>query len=95
MTSDIDQSPIERGTDGGGDRSDLRRAVPGTLTGEADPERALRMLRRRTGMFCVTLGARGSMLLDGISCIVCRPPVRAWTPPAPATCFAAGSSTRC
>ena len=36
------------------------------LTGEADFERALRALRRRhRGMLCVTLGARGAMLLDG------------------------------
>ena len=36
------------------------------LTGEADPERALRRLRQRhAGMLCVTLGARGAMLLDG------------------------------
>jgi sulfofructose kinase len=40
--------------------------VPATLTGEADTERALRTLRRsHPGMLCVTLGARGSMLLDG------------------------------
>ncbi len=36
------------------------------LTGERDFERALRVLRRRhDGMLCVTLGARGAMLLDG------------------------------
>ena len=36
------------------------------LTGEGDFERALRTLRRRhRGMLCVTLGARGAMLLDG------------------------------
>ena len=36
------------------------------LTGETDFERALRTLRRRhQGMLCVTLGARGAMLLDG------------------------------
>ena len=36
------------------------------LTGERDVERALRALRRRhAGMLCVTLGARGAMLLDG------------------------------
>jgi sugar/nucleoside kinase (ribokinase family) len=40
--------------------------VPQTLTGESDPERALRQLRKtHHGMLCVTLGARGSMLLDG------------------------------
>jgi sugar/nucleoside kinase (ribokinase family) len=40
--------------------------VPQALTGESDPERALRSLRNsHGGMLCVTLGARGSMLLDG------------------------------
>lgn len=40
--------------------------VPPALTGEADPERALRKIRRtHPGLLCVTLGARGSMLLDG------------------------------
>jgi len=36
------------------------------LTGERDFERALRTLRREhSGLLCVTLGARGAMLLDG------------------------------
>jgi sulfofructose kinase len=40
--------------------------VPAALTGETDPERALRKMRRRhAGMLCVTLGPRGSMLLVG------------------------------
>ena len=40
--------------------------VPARLTGEPDGERALRKLRgTHAGMLCVTLGARGSMLLDG------------------------------
>jgi sugar/nucleoside kinase (ribokinase family) len=40
--------------------------VPPALTGESDPERALRKLRRRyPALLCVTLGAQGSMLLDG------------------------------
>jgi sugar/nucleoside kinase (ribokinase family) len=40
-------------------------ALPG-FTGESDPERALRTLRRtHDGMLCVTLGARGAMLLAG------------------------------
>lgn len=40
--------------------------VPAALTGEVDPERALRALRQRhDGMLCVTLGRRGAMLLDG------------------------------
>ena len=44
----------------------LAEHVPAALTGESDPERALRALRQRHGgMLCVTLGARGAMLLDG------------------------------
>jgi sulfofructose kinase len=40
--------------------------VPRALTGEADPEAALRMLRNRHGgLLCVTLGARGAAALDG------------------------------
>ena len=40
--------------------------VPPTLTGERDPERALRKLRKRhPGLLCVTLGTAGSMALDG------------------------------
>jgi sugar/nucleoside kinase (ribokinase family) len=44
----------------------LAEHVPAALTGESDPERALRALRRNhDGMLCVTLGPRGAMLLDG------------------------------
>jgi sugar/nucleoside kinase (ribokinase family) len=44
----------------------LAERVPQALTGEVDPRRALRALRRgHDGMLCVTLGARGSMLLAG------------------------------
>jgi sugar/nucleoside kinase (ribokinase family) len=44
----------------------LAEHVPRALTGEADPEQGLRALRRRhDGMLCVTLGARGAMLLYG------------------------------
>ena len=44
----------------------LAERVPCALTGEADPVRALRALRRQhDGMLCVTLGTRGSLLLDG------------------------------
>ena len=44
----------------------LAEQVPAALTGESDPERALRALRQRHGgMLCVTLGARGAMLLEG------------------------------
>jgi sugar/nucleoside kinase (ribokinase family) len=40
--------------------------VPPALTGEVDPERALRKIRRtHPGLLCVTLGAHGAMLLDG------------------------------
>jgi len=40
--------------------------VPQELTGEADPERALRKLGSgRHGLLCVTLGEDGAMLLDG------------------------------
>jgi len=40
--------------------------VPPAITGEDDPERALRKLRRRhRGLLCITLGPRGSVMLDG------------------------------
>ena len=40
--------------------------VPPTLTGERDPERALRKLRKEhPGLLCVTLGTAGSMALEG------------------------------
>jgi sulfofructose kinase len=40
--------------------------VPSALTGERDPERALRKLRKsHPGWLCVTLGTDGAMLLDG------------------------------
>jgi sugar/nucleoside kinase (ribokinase family) len=49
--------------------------VPAALTGEADAERALRALRRtHAGMLCVTLGARGAMLLAGNHLHVVRAP---------------------
>jgi sugar/nucleoside kinase (ribokinase family) len=36
------------------------------LTGEADLETALRVIRRRhRGLLCVTLGSRGAMMLEG------------------------------
>jgi len=44
----------------------LAEHVPESLTGERDPERALRKLRRQhAGVLCVTLGVHGSMALDG------------------------------
>ena len=40
--------------------------VPRALTGEADHEAALRLLRNRhAGLLCVTLGAKGAAALDG------------------------------
>jgi sugar/nucleoside kinase (ribokinase family) len=40
--------------------------IPAALTGERDPEDALRALRERhAGLLCVTLGRRGALLLDG------------------------------
>jgi len=40
--------------------------VPRALTGEADPAKALRLLRNRHGgLLCVTLGAQGAAALDG------------------------------
>lgn len=44
----------------------LAETMPSALTGEADPERALRTLRRsHQDMLCVTLGRRGAMMLAG------------------------------
>jgi len=44
----------------------FREHVPPAITGETDAERALRKIRRtHPGLLCVTLGAHGSMLLDG------------------------------
>jgi sugar/nucleoside kinase (ribokinase family) len=40
--------------------------VPAALTGESDPERALRKIRKHhAGLLCVTLGTSGAMALDG------------------------------
>src|SRR5262245_994108 len=40
--------------------------APVALTGEADVESALRVIRRRhRGLLCVTLGARGAIMLEG------------------------------
>jgi sugar/nucleoside kinase (ribokinase family) len=40
--------------------------VPPAITGEDDPERALRKIRKRhPGLLCITLGPRGSVVLDG------------------------------
>jgi len=44
----------------------LAESMPGTLTGEADPERALRALRQpQHQMLCATLGVRGAVMLAG------------------------------
>lgn len=44
----------------------LAQGLPETLTGDADPERALRKLRApHARMRCVTLGAKGALLIDG------------------------------
>jgi sulfofructose kinase len=44
----------------------LSAHVPTALTGERDPERALRKLRKsHSGWLCVTLGTDGAMLLEG------------------------------
>lgn len=44
----------------------LAAHVPAALTGEPDPGRALRLLRRQhDGMLCVTLGGDGALLLAG------------------------------
>lgn len=44
----------------------LAERVPHALTGESDPERALRAMHtRHDGTVCVTLGTRGCMLLAG------------------------------
>jgi sulfofructose kinase len=67
VTSDIEQ--VTDGTEA------IVRAVthpifdhnaPAMLTGESDPERALRKLRRwNPGLLCMTLGAGGAAALDG------------------------------
>jgi sugar/nucleoside kinase (ribokinase family) len=50
--------------------------VPHALTGEPDHETALRRLRRSLdGLLCVTLGAQGSILLDGDRLHRARAPV--------------------
>ena len=44
----------------------LAEHVPAALTGESDPERALRAMRRtHAGRLVVTLGSRGAAMLDG------------------------------
>jgi sugar/nucleoside kinase (ribokinase family) len=44
----------------------LNEHLPAILTGESDPERALRKLRRlNPGLLCMTLGERGAAALEG------------------------------
>jgi sugar/nucleoside kinase (ribokinase family) len=44
----------------------LDEDLPGTLTGEGDPERALRKLRRlNSGVLCMTMGELGAAALEG------------------------------
>ena len=44
----------------------VEQHLPVRLTGEADPERALRKLRRlNPGLLCMTLGERGAVALEG------------------------------
>jgi sugar/nucleoside kinase (ribokinase family) len=65
--------------------------VPPTLTGERDPERALRKLRKQyPGLLCVTLGTAGSMALDGDRLIHVPAFSSRRTRPAPVTCSAPG-----
>lgn len=67
VTTDIDQvGPGTPGLIAASTFPILAERVPHALTGETDPERALRAMRRQhDGMLCVTLGIRGSMLLVG------------------------------
>ena len=73
----------------------LNEHLAAVLTGEDDPERALRKLRRlNAGLICMTLGERGAAALRATA-FTCHPlpPSASSTIRAPATCFAAPSST--
>jgi sugar/nucleoside kinase (ribokinase family) len=53
----------------------LAQGLPEAITGESDPERALRKLPApHATMRCVTLGAEGALLLDGDRMIRCPAP---------------------
>lgn len=67
VTTDIDRiTPRTGELIGSATAPILAERVPHALTGECDPERGLRALRRRhDGMLCLTLGSRGAMLLYG------------------------------
>ncbi|MEQ1574495.1 MAG: PfkB family carbohydrate kinase [Vicinamibacterales bacterium] len=67
VTSDIEQvTELTQRLVAAVDVPILAEHVPAALTGEHDMERALRAIRRgHAGLLCVTLGARGAMLLEG------------------------------
>jgi sulfofructose kinase len=53
----------------------LAQGLPEAITGEVDPERALRKLpARHARRRCVTLGAHGALLLDGDRLVRCEAP---------------------
>lgn len=66
--------------------------VPEALTGEADPERALRRVRQKhPGLLCVTLGPEGALALDGDRAVhVAAPRVTAVDTTASGDVFRAG-----
>ena len=76
VTADIDQiTPQTRMLVDAATHPIMAEHVPSALTGELDPERALRALRRpHHAMLCVTLGSRGAMLLAGDAIHQARPP---------------------
>ena len=67
VTTDIDQvTPLTRELIEEATFPILAAEMPSLLTGESDPERALRQLRApHHRRLCVTLGERGAMLLEG------------------------------
>ena len=75
----------------------LAEHVPAALTGETDVERAVQALgQRHAGPICVTLGARGAVLLaEGRLHRVAGRPVDAVDTTGAGDVFVARSSTRC
>jgi sulfofructose kinase len=67
VTTDVDQvTPFTRELIAAATFPILAADVPSLLTGESDPERALRRLRApHQRRLCVTLGVHGALLLDG------------------------------
>ena len=70
------QTPVTSDIEHVGDRTEeliasvtypiFNEHLPVAITGESDPERALRKLRRlNPGVLCVTLGERGAAALEG------------------------------